>query len=130
MDYADPEAVATAYVEVRFTYQAGDTAGYLAALSAPQVTTADFAARSAPTPEQVTQAQRAHDASTVVVTSATPSLEAPNDDATQYVTVAFTTTATYTGSPPDGQQQDHVWSLRLVDDAGRWLVDAVVVGDD
>ena len=129
VDYADPLAVATAYVTARFSYQAADAAGYVAALTAPQLSTADFTARSVPTADQVAQAQSARDTSAVQVTSTAPSLEAPNDATTQYVTVAFTTTATYTGAPDGGQREDHVWSLRLTSAGEAWLVDAITVGD-
>lgn len=118
-----------AYITTRFTYQAADAGGYVAALSAPLVSTPDFAARAVPTPDQVAQAQRAQDASTVAVTSTAPSAEAPNDAANQYITVAFTTTATYTGAPAGGQRGDHVWSLHLVAVDGRWLIEAITVGD-
>lgn len=64
-----------AYITTRFTYQAADAGGYVAALSAPQVSTPDFTARAVPTPDQVAQAETAHDASTVAVTSTTPSAD-------------------------------------------------------
>lgn len=126
VDYQDPLAVTAVYLTVRWTYAFTDPAGYATALTAPQLTTPAFAARSAPDPTSLAQLATAHESSTVAVLSAAPSREAPNTDSTTYVTARFTVTSTYNGAA-SGTPTDHVWSLRLLAAEGQWRVDGVAV---
>jgi len=128
VDYRDPLAVARAYVSLRWTYRWTDPAGYATALSAPQLSTAAFAARSTPDAAALAQLSTAQETSRATVLSAGYSREAPNTATTGYVTTQFAVTATYRGAG-SGRTEHHIWSLRLADTAGGWRVDGVVVAD-
>ncbi len=128
VDYHDPLAVARAYLQARWTYRYTDPAGYTAALAAPQLTTAAFAARSTPTTAAVAQLRTAQESSSATVLSAGYSREAPSSAATSYVTAQFAVTATYRGAG-SGSTEHHIWSLRLSAAGGQWRVDGVVVAD-
>lgn len=126
---ATPLATARAYVSVRWTYRYDDPVGYTAAVTAPALTTAEFAARSRPDAAALQQLRLAREVSTVRVGSAVAAAEAPSTAVTRYVDVAFTGTASYRGASSDTPVA-HVWTLRLVrDPTGRWRVDAVVSTD-
>lgn len=126
VDYQDPLVVTTAYLTSRWTYTWTDPAGYAAALTAPQLTTPAFTARSTPDADALLQLATAREASTVALLSTAPSREAPNTDSTTYVTARFTVTSVYAGSG-SGAASDHIWSLRLVRANEQWRLDGVVV---
>lgn len=126
VNYGDPLAVTAAYVAARWKYTYSDPAGCAAALTAPELTTPSFAARSAPGPAALSQLAAAQESSTVTVLSAAPSWEAPGTDSTRYVTARFAVTSTYTGAG-SGFARVHIWSLRLRRADGQWRVDGVVV---
>jgi len=128
VDYRDPLAVARAYVSLRWTYRWTDPAGYATALSAPQLSTAAFAARSTPGAAALAQLRTAQEISKATVLSAGYSREAPNTAITGYVTTQFAVTATYRGAG-SGRTEHHIWSLRLADTADGWRVDGVVAAD-
>lgn len=122
----DPSGVARTYVQQRLTYRYDDPAGYQAALTAPAVTTPEFAARSQPTEQDLGRLRTAQEVSTVDVGAVTPAEEAPSTATTQYLDVAATQTLTYLGAG-SGAPQAGVWTLRLMlDPAGTWRVDAVM----
>lgn len=124
IDYADPLAVAAAYLARRLTYRYDDLAGYRAALMAPALTTPVFAARSEPNGAALAKLETAQETSTVQVGAAELAHEAPHTATTRYVSMACTTTTTYRGG---GATAPGGWTLRLVQGPpGRWRVDGVL----
>jgi hypothetical protein len=127
VDYSDPLAVARAYLTARWTYDTRDPAGYLAARTAPGLTTPAFAARSSPGPGLPAGGAVGGERSTVEVGTPTPLVEAPGSPTTAYVQVPFHATVTHPGAPA-GQSLASTWQLRLTHQpaTGGWRVDGVL----
>ncbi len=126
VDYANPSAVAAAYLKTRLTYRFDDPAGYTPAVTAAAYTTPAFAQRSAPTAADASRIELAQQTSTVEIGKAGVSGEAPATPSTSYITVACTVTTTYRGGS-DTTPAD--WTLRLVLADGQWRVDGVLSTD-
>jgi hypothetical protein len=122
--YADPLAVARAYVATRLTYRSDDPTGYRAAVTAPRLATSALAARSQPNTMTMARLAESGEVSTVRVGTAELETEAPNDNATKYVTVSCTVTTTYRGG---SATTPAAWSLRLLQvSPAHWRVDGVL----
>ncbi len=127
LKYADPLAVARAYVATRLTYRFDDPAGYTAALTAPSLTTPAFAARSKPSASALARVATAQETSTVQVGGAELEGEAPNSASSRYVVVAAAVTTAYRGG---GATAPAEWTLRLLQASpGQWRVDGVLSTD-
>lgn len=127
VDYADPLAVARAYMAARLTYRLDDPAGYTAALTSPAFTTAAFAARSVPSASALGRLTGSQETSAVEVGGAELAGEAPNTASTRYVVVTCSVTTTYRGG---GDTTDAAWTVRLQQAApGQWRVDGVLSAD-
>lgn len=126
--FSDPVAVARAYTAARWSFHAADAVAYTAALTAPGLTTPAFRARSQPTALALAQGATAEDVSVGTVTAAGISAEAPRTGRLAFVTVAYTVTDTFTGSPKP-LVAARTWSLRAVRAAAGpgWLVDGVAL---
>lgn len=127
VDYADPLAVARAYLAARLTYRLADPAGYTAALTSPAFTTPAFAARSVPSASALARLTGSQETSAVQVGGAELAGEAPNTASTRYVVVTCSVTTTYRGG---GDTTDAAWTVRLQQAApGQWRVDGVLSAD-
>lgn len=127
MEYADPLAVAEAYVAKRLTYRFDDPAGYTAALTAPALTTPAFSARSRASAAALARVATAQETSAVRVGRVEPQGEAPNSHRTRYVVVACTVTTAYRGGDDTAPAQ---WTVRLLQGPnGQWRVDGVLSTD-
>ena len=126
VSYTDPVAAARAYTTARWTFHSADAAAYTKALEAPGITTPAFQARSAPTALALAQGKNSNDISSVSVTAAGISGEAPRTAVLAYVTVAYTVTDTYTGAV-NPHPAAHDWSLRVTraSPSAGWHVDGV-----
>lgn len=124
LDYADPLAVAGAFVSRRLTYRYDDLSGYRAAVTARAFTTAAFAARSEPTEVALARVETAQESSAVRVGAVELAGEAPHTATTRYVSVVGLATTTFRGG---GGTAPATWTLRLVQaPPGQWRVDGVL----